>query len=96
MASIRRAFATSAADRRRWRVVRRRVFERDGWRCRKCGGAGRLECDHVTPIHRGGAAWDEANLQALCRTCHIRKSRLERLHPNWPADWAQLVADMVD
>ena len=37
---------------RRWDAVRRAVFERDGWRCRKCGKAGRLECDHVTPSQR--------------------------------------------
>ena len=42
-------------DPRRWRALRLFVFNRDGWRCRVCGRAGRLECDHVVPLHRGGA-----------------------------------------
>ena len=37
---------------RRWAAVRRTLFERDGWRCVMCGKAGRLECDHVTPLER--------------------------------------------
>ena len=37
---------------RRWGVVRRRVFVRDGWRCVECGRAGRMECDHVEPLQR--------------------------------------------
>ena len=65
----------------RWRRVRREVFERDGWRCRECGKAGRLECDHVEPLEHGGAPWDMANLQTLCRTCHIEKTKLENLNP---------------
>ena len=68
----------SRADSRRWAVTRRRVFDRDGWRCRSCGRAGRLECDHIVPIRRGGAVWDLDNLQALCVNCHIRKSVGER------------------
>ena len=35
---------------RRWAAVRRFVLERDGWRCVHCGRAGRLECDHITPL----------------------------------------------
>ena len=35
---------------RAWRRVRLLVFERDGYRCRCCGKAGRLECDHIVPL----------------------------------------------
>ena len=42
----------------RWRIVRSIVLKRDEYRCRKCGKAGVLECDHVTPIHQGGEPWD--------------------------------------
>ena len=62
-------------DWRRWARLRRVVFERDGWRCRTCGKAGRLEADHVVPISKGGDPWDMANLQTLCRGCHIEKHR---------------------
>ena len=62
----------------RWRRFRLQVFERDGWRCRSCGRAGRLECDHIVPLSRGGAPFDLGNAQALCRGCHVTKSRGER------------------
>ena len=67
--------------RRRWAIVRRAVFERDNWRCVECGRAGRLECDHITPLQRGGDPWDMANLQTPCRTCHIEKMKMENLNP---------------
>ena len=54
------------------------MLERDGWRCRSCGKAGRLELDHIEPLHSGGAEMDESNLQALCRKCHFKKSVEER------------------
>lgn len=60
-----------------WRALRRWVFERDGWRCRACGRAGRLECDHIKNWRDGGAFWSAQNLQALCRGCHITKTRRE-------------------
>ena len=31
-------------------------LERAGWRCERCGKAGRLEVHHVRPLHKGGAA----------------------------------------
>ena len=67
-------------DNRRWTALRRRVFERDGYRCRSCGKAGRLEADHIKPLHKGGRPYDPANLQTLCRTCHIRKTADENRH----------------
>ena len=54
-----------------------RVFRRAGWRCEECGAAGRLECDHIVPISQGGGEWDTENYQALCRACHLHKSRLD-------------------
>ena len=62
---------------RRWRLVRRRILERDGWRCSTCGRASRLEVDHRIPITDGGAPWHPDNLQALCRGCHIAKTAAE-------------------
>ena len=64
----------AALDRRRWQWTRLKVFERDGWRCRRCGKAGRLECDHVVPLRKGGAPFDMDNLQTLCRPCHLAKT----------------------
>ena len=61
---------------RRWERIRRRVLDRDGWRCAACGDYGN-EVDHIVPLERAGAAYDETNLQALCRRCHIGKTRRE-------------------
>ena len=47
---------------RRWARVRRAVLDRDGWRCRRCGRASRMEVDHVVPLDRGGDPWDPGNL----------------------------------
>ena len=84
---------------RRWAAVRRFVFERDGWRCVECGKAGRLECDHVTPMQRepGQDPFDPNGLQALCRTCHVEKTRRENRRPLTPAEqaWRALVAEML-
>ena len=81
----------------RWQRLRRSVLARDGYRCRICGRPGRMEVDHVQPVQRGGAAWDTGNLQALCRGCHIRKTRRENRRELTPAEirWRELVAEMV-
>ena len=70
------------------------MFARDGHRCARCGRAARLECDHVVPLDRGGDPWDMANLQALCRRCHIGKTAGENRRPPTPAEvaWRALVA----
>lgn len=54
------------------------VLDRDGWRCRRVG---RMEVDHVVPLDRGGDPWDMANLQTLCRGCHIAKTAAENRRP---------------
>ena len=84
----------------RWRALRLVVFARDGYRCRACGKSGRLECDHVRPIHRGGAPWEQRNLQALCRGCHIEKSRGENVRRKTRTDparaaWRKLVSEIA-
>ena len=87
-------------DRRRWALVRRAVFERDGWRCCECGRPGRLECDHVVSLQRdpGQDVFALAGLQSLCRGCHIAKTRSEnkRAAPGKSAAaWRALVAEML-
>ena len=85
---------------RRWAAVRRAVFERDGWRCVECGKAGRLECDHITPLQRGPGQhpFDVSNLQTLCRACHIAKTAAENRREPTPAEsaWRELVAEMLN
>jgi hypothetical protein len=55
--------------------LRWRVFDRDGYRCRKCGATGAeadLTIDHIKPVSLGGTN-AEPNLQTLCRSCNSRK-----------------------
>ena len=84
---------------RRWAVVRRAVFKRDGWRCVTCGRAGRLECDHVTPVQRepGQDPYDIAGLQTLCGRCHMEKTRSENRRPPTEAEaaWQAMVTEMI-
>lgn len=62
---------------KRWQAVRQMVRRRDGWKCVQCSSEGRLEVDHIKPIRDGGAAYDMANLQCLCRSCHSQKTAAE-------------------
>ena len=73
----------------------RAIKHRDNWRCRSCGKAGRLEADHIVPLHRGGSAYSMTNGQTLCRSCHIEKSRSEQGRYYTPAEaaWRALVTE---
>jgi 5-methylcytosine-specific restriction protein A len=57
---------------RTWRRLRLMML-REHPLCTRCGRAASL-IDHVMPIEDGGARLDPANLQALCRDCHARKT----------------------
>jgi hypothetical protein len=52
--------------------LRRRVYERDGWKCMRCGTGNHLSLDHIIPYSLGGND-EESNLQTLCRSCNSRK-----------------------
>ena len=81
---------------RRWDVLRKLAKDRDGWRCVKCGRAGRLEVDHIKPVHHNGAMWELDNLQTLCRPCHFAKSAAEQSRPKSAGElaWAELVKQL--
>ena len=63
-----------------WRAVRA-AFLRQHPVCGACEQHGRVVtavvADHVTPLKDGGARFDTANLQALCVSCHNRKTARE-------------------
>ena len=87
----------AAFNTRQWARVRRAVFDRDGWRCCECGLAGRLECEHIIPMGRGGAPFALDNLQTLCRGCHVAKTRKENRR-EWTPDelaWQRYVEELV-
>ena len=81
-------------NQRLWARARRAVLRRDNWTCQTCGRYGN-ECDHIKPLHLGGAAYDLGNLQILCRTDHIAKTRAENTIVEYGrAEWRELVAQM--
>jgi 5-methylcytosine-specific restriction protein A len=61
----------------RWRALRARILRDQAYRCAACGQVvAALEVDHIAK-HGGIPArfWDRGNLQALCRSCHQRKTQ---------------------
>lgn len=58
----------------RWRRARLMFLARNPF-CVHCGAPAN-EVDHVIPKRRGGLD-DESNWQALCGTCHKRKTQKE-------------------
>lgn len=56
-----------------WKRFRRMVFERDGYRCRKCGDTERrnLRCHHIKPVKQfPNLYYDIDNALSLCEQCH--------------------------
>ncbi len=64
----------------RWRKLRLWFLGRHPF-CRVCEEHGVIEpateADHIVPIRVGGARLDVRNLQALCKSCHSRKTARE-------------------
>lgn len=57
-----------------WRVIRDRIFRRDDFTCTYCRQrGGKLECDHIIPVSKGGSHEDD-NLTTSCFTCNRDKS----------------------
>ncbi len=56
--------------------MRRRILERDGWRCQRCGSLTDLHVHHLQFRSRGGTE-SEANLITLCARCHAREHQGE-------------------
>ena len=53
-------------------ALRNSIFERDGFKCIKCGSTVDLQIDHIIPFSRGGQTTED-NLQTLCLKCNILK-----------------------
>lgn len=69
------------------RRIRWRILNRADFCCEKCGRRGRaLEVDHVIPLSEGGTS-DPDNLQALCRDCHLAKTRRENGGARGANEW---------
>lgn len=51
---------------------RKKVFERDAYRCRYCDDWHNLVVDHIIPVSKGGGN-GMGNLQTLCNSCNSKK-----------------------
>ena len=52
-----------------YQELKRKVLERDGWKCQSCGQATELQVHHIT--RRSGLGDDSLeNLISLCVVCH--------------------------
>jgi hypothetical protein len=52
--------------------LRNEIYERDGYRCVKCGNTDNLQVDHIVPFSKGGKT-EKSNLQTLCKKCNVEK-----------------------
>ena len=78
-------------------MFRRAVLGRDGWRCKECHRAGRLEVHHLIPVHRAPEReLDPSNVVVLCRTCHLGHTRKERQQVSSQRQaWRELVEALL-
>lgn len=52
--------------------LKKRILERDGYRCQTCSTHLDLTIDHIVPEVKGGSD-EDGNLQTLCRSCNSKK-----------------------
>jgi 5-methylcytosine-specific restriction endonuclease McrA len=83
-----------------WSKTRRRVLDRDGGRCERCGSLKNPSVDHIIPRSLRGPD-EEWNLRVLCGSCNSRRGArfheaefLERREA--AADEREALADAVD
>ena len=81
-------------DARRWERVRRAAFRRDGYRCRACGKAGRLEAHHEPPLRQSANPYDLDGVRTMCRSCHIERHRPDAMTPG-RSEWYELVDEIM-
>ena len=64
----------SRLDPRSFRILHRRILERDSWRCQTCGSMQNLQVHHRQLRSHSGND-EEQNLITLCAECHARLHR---------------------
>jgi predicted restriction endonuclease len=64
--------------------VKKHIAAQQQWRCADCLSLlpATYEVDHIKPLYQGGNN-SMANLQALCRNCHGKKTLLDRISNNF-------------
>lgn len=72
VSKVRRSSTQAYGSRESWYEITRKVKERDGHKCRKCGSTEYLQVDHIIPVAKGGQTVQQ-NLWTLCATCHANR-----------------------
>lgn len=71
-----------------------RVFAEKGRICHLCGLPGATVVDHYIPVHRGGAAYDMANLWPAHYRCNAMKG--DKILPHyWDRPHSETVRQVV-
>lgn len=70
-----RATAKARGYDARWGKVRKAVLSEEPF-CRLCSRPSEV-VDHVLPMRKGGHRFERSNLQALCKSCHDKKTARE-------------------
>ncbi len=61
-----------------WKSIRKRILERDGYKCAYCG-ENATHVDHIVPVCDGGS-YEDDNLVAACKNCNALKSSSDWSH----------------
>ena len=73
-------------NRGQWQAARQRCFQEKGRLCviglRCCTGVA-TEIDHIRPLARGGAKYDQVNLQPSCGPCNRSKGTKSMAQLRW-------------
>lgn len=82
-----------------WQWTRAQILRRDKYKCIRCGSRKGLEVHHIHPLESGGAPFTQANLETLCRDCHLRHHDKTR-KPQRPKiigrdEWKEFTRDRI-
>lgn len=76
-----------------WSIIRRRIVERDGYRCRICGKDGVESKLNVHHIDWDRSNNEDSNMVTLCGVCHraVHKEGYKPdLFEDWPVPWGKV------
>ena len=59
-----------------WKMTREMILRNSDYKCKICGNNDyNMEVDHIIARCLGGEIWGSWNLRALCRKCHVEKTK---------------------
>lgn len=87
--------AWAGGSTRTWRRLRLYVLDRDGYACQIPDQVTGLLCgayadhvDHILPLSKGGAKYDDRNCRAACASCNLRRGAARHGKPPAGRAWS--------